>query len=106
MYLMSLTELARAPFSLVDEINQGMDQQRERSVHNGLVEVTCKDDAGQYFLITLKLLPDLHYHERMKILCVNNGEWLPEEESSTMGNMSGLIESFLRFRRERGSSAA
>ena len=106
MYLMSLTSHARAPFSLVDEINQGMDARAERAVHNSLVDVTCKADAGQYFLITPKLLPDLHYHERMKILCVNNGEWLPEEESSTMGNMSGLIESFLRFRRERGSSAA
>jgi chromosome segregation ATPase len=32
---MSLTEEARAPFSLVDEINQGMDQRAERMLHNG-----------------------------------------------------------------------
>ena len=49
---MSLTEEARAPFSLVDEINQGMDQRAERAVHNSLVEVTCQPDSGQYFLIT------------------------------------------------------
>ena len=103
---MSLTEEARAPFSLVDEINQGMDQRAERAVHNSLVEVTCKPDSGQYFLITPKLLPDLHYHERMKILCVNKGEWLPEEKEKRMGDMNGLIDDFLRFRRSRGTTDA
>lgn len=47
MYLLSLTELARVPFSLVDEINQGMDPRAERAVHNQLVEVTCRAEAGQ-----------------------------------------------------------
>ncbi len=37
-YLMSLSEMARTPFSLVDEINQGMDQKAERAVHNQLVD--------------------------------------------------------------------
>ncbi|KAF7374118.1 Structural maintenance of chromosomes protein 5 [Mycena sanguinolenta] len=96
LYLMSLTEEARAPFSLVDEINQGMDQRAERMVHNSMVEVTCKPDSAQYFLITPKLLPDLEYHERMKILCVNNGEWLPDsDESAKLGNMMNMIEGFL-----------
>jgi chromosome segregation ATPase len=90
---MSLTEEARAPFSLVDEINQGMDQRAERMVHNSMVEVTCKKDSAQYFLITPKLLPDLEYHERMKILCVNNGEWLPDE--SGLGNMMSMIDGFV-----------
>lgn len=79
LYLMSLTELSRSPFSLVDEINQGMDQRAERAVHDQMVEVTCKANSSQYFLITPKLLPDLKYHERMKVLIVNNGEWLPEK---------------------------
>ena len=47
MYLMSLAELAQAPFALVDEINQGMDKRVERNVHNALVRTTCKDDVGQ-----------------------------------------------------------
>lgn len=94
MYLMSLADLAKAPFALVDEINQGMDQRVERLVHNALVATTCKDDVGQcvallscrlsterpsltplenrYFLITPKLLPQLEYHERMKVLIINN----------------------------------
>ncbi|KIP10370.1 hypothetical protein PHLGIDRAFT_101267 [Phlebiopsis gigantea 11061_1 CR5-6] len=94
LYLMSLTELARAPFSLVDEINQGMDARAERAVHNSLVDVTCKPDSGQYFLITPKLLPDLRYHERMKILCVNNGEWLLPDEG-TSGNLMSMIDCFV-----------
>ncbi|KAH9983439.1 hypothetical protein BJV74DRAFT_797421 [Russula compacta] len=89
LYLMSMTEYARAPFSLVDEINQGMDQRAERAVHNELVKTTCRADSGQYFLITPKLLPDLKYDRLMKVLCVNNGEWLPEDNS--LGNMMSMI---------------
>ncbi|KAF5388335.1 hypothetical protein D9615_000804 [Tricholomella constricta] len=101
LYLLSLTEEARAPFSLVDEINQGMDQRAERSVHNSMVQVTCKEDSAQYFLITPKLLPDLMYHDRMKILCVNNGEWLPEERD--IGNMMSMIDGFVAARKKRPS---
>ncbi|KAL6307041.1 P-loop containing nucleoside triphosphate hydrolase protein [Sparassis latifolia] len=104
LYLMSLTEEARAPFSLVDEINQGMDQRAERAVHNSLVEVTCKAESGQYFLITPKLLPDLNYAERMKVLCVNNGEWLPEE--SGIGNMMNMIEGYVKLHSGRAVSSA
>ena len=93
MYLLSLADLGSAPFALVDEINQGMDQRVERQVHNALVATTCKDDVGQcgfflvsflplpemlstfffrYFLITPKLPPNLDYHDRMKVLIINN----------------------------------
>jgi len=63
---------------------KGMDQ---RTVHTNMVRVTCNADSAQYFLITPTLLPGLEYHERMKILliCVNNGEWLPEKPG--LGNM-------------------
>lgn len=81
---------------------QGMDQRAERTVHNSMVDVTCNADSAQYFLITPKLLPDLKYHERMKILCVNNGEWLPEEHN--IGNMMNMIEGFVQ-RRNRAPSA-
>ncbi|KAF9024415.1 P-loop containing nucleoside triphosphate hydrolase protein [Hymenopellis radicata] len=103
LYLMSLTEQARAPFSLVDEINQGMDQRAERLVHNNMVRVTCKEDSGQYFLITPKLLPDLQYHEKMKVLCVNNGEWLPEETG--IGSMRNMIEGYVAKSRAAGRGA-
>ncbi|PLW22445.1 hypothetical protein PCASD_07790 [Puccinia coronata f. sp. avenae] len=77
MYLMSLTELSKSPFSLVDEINQGMDRRAERRVHDQLVETTCRESASQYFLITPKLLFGLKYHPLMRVLCVNNGDWIP-----------------------------
>jgi hypothetical protein len=80
-----------------------MDQRAERTVHNEMVEVTCKEDSAQYFLITPKLLPSLRYHKRMKILCVNNGEWLPEEK---MGNMMRMIEGYLQARKSRVRAAA
>ncbi|KAG8689456.1 Structural maintenance of chromosomes protein 5 [Ceratobasidium sp. 423] len=97
MYLLSLTEYARVPFSLVDEINQGMDASAERDVHNQLVEVTCNTDCGQYFLITPKLLTGLHYHERMKVLCVNNGDWMlhPEPPVPGAGNLMKLVENYV-----------
>ena len=115
---MSLTEEARTPFSLVDEINQvgsdlilasifdrvlmstflhflkGMDARAERAVHNSLVEVTCKEESGQYFLITPKLLSDLEYDERMTVLCIANGEWLPE--GRRVGSLMGMLEGHLR----------
>jgi chromosome segregation ATPase len=85
---MSLQQVSKAPFRVVDEINQGMDPRNERLVHGQIVSTIC--NAGhttgpgnriaqsQYFLITPKLLPDLPYHENMQVLCVYNGEWLPE----------------------------
>ncbi|KAG9119271.1 Structural maintenance of chromosomes protein 5 [Ceratobasidium sp. 392] len=100
MYLLSLTEYARIPFSLVDEINQGMDASAERDVHNQLVEVTCNTDCGQYFLITPKLLTGLHYHEKMKVLCVNNGDWImhpdPDAPMVGAGNLMNLVNNYAR----------
>ncbi|KAI0044470.1 P-loop containing nucleoside triphosphate hydrolase protein [Auriscalpium vulgare] len=103
LYLMSMTEHARAPFSLVDEINQGMDQRAERAVHNELVKTTCTAESGQYFLITPKLLPDLKYDPLMKVLCVNNGEWLPEDNQ--LGNMMSMVKTFVKRQQASAASA-
>lgn len=81
LYLMSLTELSAAPFSLVDEINQGMDQRAERLVHDHMVRTTCRQAAGQYFLITPKLLAGLQYDEKMRLLIINAGDYVPERFS-------------------------
>nr|CAG8492269.1 10947_t:CDS:10 [Entrophospora candida] len=78
MYLMALQELAKTPFRVVDEINQGMDPKNERLVHHQMVQTACRPNTSQYFLITPKLLPDLNYHKFMKVLCIYNGEWQPE----------------------------
>ena len=42
-YLMALQSLSRAPFRVVDEINQGMDPRNERMVHGRMVEL-CEPD--------------------------------------------------------------
>ena len=42
LYLLSLQELSRAPFRVVDEINQGMDIENERKVHALMVETVTK----------------------------------------------------------------
>lgn len=49
MYLISLLQMSKVPFSLVDEINQGMDARAERAVHNHLVKAVCEvPDVGQW----------------------------------------------------------
>jgi structural maintenance of chromosomes protein 5 len=78
-----------------------MDQFYERTIHNSLVKATCTPDSGQFFLITPKLLAGLNYHEKMKMLCVGNGEWLPEEPN--LGNMMNMVNN---YRKARGMNAA
>lgn len=84
-YLMALQSLSRAPFRVVDEINQGMDGRNERMVHGRMVDVATakRDDGGaggsQYFLITPKLLSGLKYRRGMTVLCIVSGEHVPAE---------------------------
>ncbi|CAO3684313.1 unnamed protein product [Umbelopsis vinacea] len=82
LYLMSLQELAKSPFRVVDEINQGMDPRNERMIHEQIVRGGTKPGTSQYFLITPKLLPDLFYSDRMRVLCIYNGEWQPNKLKS------------------------
>lgn len=77
LYLLSLQELSRAPFRVVDEINQGMDVENERKIHALMVETATKMEGrshAQYFLITPKLLTGLDYNDKMHILCIFNGK--------------------------------
>jgi chromosome segregation ATPase len=76
-YLMSLQSLAQSPFRVVDEINQGMDPRNERLVHERMVDIACRENTSQYFLITPKLLSGLKYHERMRVMCIASGEYMP-----------------------------
>ncbi|ELR03474.1 structural maintenance of chromosomes protein [Pseudogymnoascus destructans] len=78
-YLMALQSLARSPFRVVDEINQGMDPRNERMVHERMVDIACREHTSQYFLITPKLLTGLRYDRRMKVLCIASGEHMPRD---------------------------
>lgn len=93
LYLMALQELNKCPFRVVDEINQGMDTNNERRVFEFVVSTACRENTSQYFLITPKLLPDLKYSPKMKVLCVVNGHWmLPYKHWN--------VKKFCRIRRE------
>jgi len=84
-YLMALQSLSRAPFRVVDEINQGMDPRNERMVHGRMVDIACGEDGrdgekgpgSQYFLITPKLLSGLTYKRGMRVLNIVSGERMP-----------------------------
>ncbi|KAH7122283.1 hypothetical protein B0J11DRAFT_531081 [Dendryphion nanum] len=77
-YLMALQDLARSPFRVVDEINQGMDPRNERKVHERMVDIACRENTSQYLLITPKLLSELKFHPKMKVHCIASGEHMPE----------------------------
>ena len=99
-YLMALQSLARSPFRVVDEINQGMDPRNERMVHERMVEIACNEHTSQYFLITPKLLTNLRYDRRMRVLCIASGEHMPKDHT-------GLdFKKVIATRRNLGTAAA
>eukprot|EP00978_Attheya_sp_CCMP212_P027624 scaffold92980_cov42-Attheya_sp.AAC.2 len=98
MYLMALQELMVSPFRCVDEINQGLDERNERLVFRRIVANSTQppkipsdplSHAGQYFLITPKLLPNLTdmENEDVTVLFIFNGpfnfrhfsDWNPDK---------------------------
>lgn len=93
LYLMALQELNVCPFRVVDEINQGMDPRNERKVFEFVVETACRANTSQYFLITPKLLPNLKYGPKMKILCIYNSHWMVPHDKWKM-------EKFIRKKKE------
>lgn len=90
LYLMALQNQTTAPFRVVDEINQGMDGANERMVHNRMVDISCTEDTSQYFLITPKLLTDLKYDPKMKVMCIFSSDTV-----GFAGDSSTTTRSFL-----------
>lgn len=79
---MALQSLARSPFRVVDEINQGMDPRNERMVHERMVDIACSENTSQYFLVTPKLLNGLKYDPRMVVHIIMSGSEMPANESA------------------------
>ncbi len=96
-YLMSLQAMAKAPFRVVDEINQGMDPRNERMVHERMVDIACNEHTSQYFLITPKLLRNLRYDPRMKVHCICSGEHMPEHDPRSKNKMN--LAKFVKIQR-------
>ncbi|KNE60101.1 hypothetical protein AMAG_05526, partial [Allomyces macrogynus ATCC 38327] len=94
LFLLSLQEFSRAPFRLVDEINQGMDEHSERMIHKLLVTASSQPHSPQYFLITPKLLSNLHYSESMRVHTIFNGAFVgPELADVKIGfDVKALLE--------------
>ncbi|OAG04898.1 P-loop containing nucleoside triphosphate hydrolase protein [Paraphaeosphaeria sporulosa] len=101
-YLMALQGLARSPFRVVDEINQGMDPRNERMVHERMVDIACQEHTSQYFLVTPKLLNDLKFHPKMKVHCIASGEFMPDSQTNL--DFRSLAELAMRVR--KGVAAA
>lgn len=86
LYLMSLQSMTKCPFRVVDEINQGMDALNERRVFEQVVH--CSSEIkSQYFLATPKLLANLPYDDKMRILCVFNGRWIVDHRQWNLGRI-------------------
>jgi len=73
LYLLSMQEVTRAPFRLIDEINQGMDNRNERMVMECLADIASEGLKTQYFILTPKLLKDLPYNKQMTLNVTHNG---------------------------------
>ncbi|KAF2810245.1 P-loop containing nucleoside triphosphate hydrolase protein [Mytilinidion resinicola] len=95
-YLMALQDMARSPFRVVDEINQGMDPRNERMVHERMVDIACQERTSQYFLITPKLLNGLKFHPKMKVHCIASGEYMPEDYNDL--DFPSLLEIAMRVK--------
>ncbi|KAI9220614.1 P-loop containing nucleoside triphosphate hydrolase protein [Blastocladiella britannica] len=103
LFLLSLQEHSRAPFRLVDEINQGMDELNERMIHKLLVDSAKKPHSPQYFLITPKLLCGLHYSDAMRIHCIFNG---PLVDPAIAQDEHFSMAQFIRARRQQQQAVA
>ena len=78
LYLLSLQALTSTPFRAVDEINQGMDPNNERKIHQLLCRAATQPGTPQCFVLTPKLLPDLEYNDAVTVMCIFNGPWIAD----------------------------
>ncbi|CAF1016796.1 unnamed protein product [Rotaria sordida] len=74
LYMIALQNMTICPFRCVDEINQGMDPTNERRIFELLVRHSSDKANSQYFLLSPKLLPNLKYSRKIKLLFVCNGD--------------------------------
>jgi chromosome segregation ATPase len=77
------------PFRLVDEINQGMDQQNERNVIDVLSNVSNSPNCCQFFIITPKLLPNIDFPDNSRIHVVHS---IPNPFPFTLNDTAHSLE--------------
>eukprot|EP01138_Halocafeteria_seosinensis_P005851 gb/GECG01005981.1/.p1 GENE.gb/GECG01005981.1/~~gb/GECG01005981.1/.p1 ORF type:complete len:1089 (+),score=166.12 gb/GECG01005981.1/:1-3267(+) len=74
VFMLSLQSLTRCPFRVIDEINQGMDENNEREllrvVFNGC---SPEETTRQYIIVTPKILRAMNYPDHVLVHTVYNG---------------------------------
>lgn len=83
LFLLCLQKVTDCPFRVVDEINQAMDPKNERMIFDRISASAQCAGTPQYFLVTPKLMPGLHYSDETTIHFVYNGAWLQCNRWST-----------------------
>jgi structural maintenance of chromosomes protein 5 len=78
-FILALQGQAQTPFTLVDEINQGMDARNERMVHSRMVDIACQEHKNQLFVVTPKLLQGLRYGDGVNVMVIANGKGVPNK---------------------------
>ena len=76
-----LQELTRAPFRVVDEINQGMDPVNERKIFKRMTDAGRHPRAPQTFLgggAPRSSSTTCKYTRACTVLCIFNGPWIAE----------------------------
>ena len=91
---MTVQDVTVAPFRVVDEINQGMDQINERKVFTLLVEAACKPGTPQCFMFTPKLLPDLPYTPDVMPMLILNGSHIADVTQGFRGVVRSIAKPY------------
>ncbi|ADM12689.1 chromosome segregation ATPase [Encephalitozoon intestinalis ATCC 50506] len=79
LFLLAIQNYRPSPFRLVDEINQGMDKENEKLVHDILVALS-KEGKEQFFMITPKIAPNLSYSRNMKVIVLYSSPGCGDQE--------------------------
>jgi len=82
LYLLALQSCTTFPFRVIDEINQGMDEENELSTFSKAMEIAMKmGNYSQYFLVTPKLHPGISIPNTLSVILVMSGPFIDEELS-------------------------
>lgn len=98
-YLIALQDRAHSPFRVLDEINQGMDEPNERITMKFLVDFSCRNTskAQQYFVVTPKLIDNLHTNPRMNVLYIFGGTSVDHSRNVIPSDKVSDISSALEY---------
>lgn len=80
LYLLALQSCTPFPFRVIDEINQGMDEENEVATFTHAMNCAMgQGNDTQYFLVSPKLHENLHIPEEVTVLLVLSGPWIQEK---------------------------